>query len=46
MTLARKMIQNPPKSLTMDKSTVYKEMSNDLETTLVLCFACKNMCLQ
>ena len=46
MTLARKLVQNPPMSLRLDKFMAYKGLGTDLETALGLGIACENMCLQ
>ena len=44
--IARKLADNPPVSLKLDKFMVYKGLDTDLETALGLGAACLNMALQ
>ena len=46
MALARKLANNPPVSLRLDKFMVYKGLDTDLETALGLGVACLNIALQ
>ena len=46
LAIARKLADNPPISLRLDKFMVYKGLDTDLETALGLGAACLNMALQ